>query len=123
MLNEKEVKIYCLCHHSFSGLPVSGAAAIMNLTPRRIEQILNSVQAKAPQLFPILTRNQARDYHLYADEGWTLKQIADDTGRDTSNIHKSVLAAIAKGMPKPVTRSQRVLSYDKLMDRYVKEKF
>ncbi len=122
MLNSTEVKIYRLCHHSFYGLSVIHAAIIMDLTPRRIEQILEGMEVKASQLFPILTPVQARNYHLYVDEGWTLREIMEHTGQDFRRVSESILAAIAKGMPPP-SKKNRLLRYDETMDANVKERF
>ena len=123
MLTTQEVKIYRLCHHSFEGLSAKEAAVTTNLTPRRVEQILADVKMKAPQLFPILTKVQARDYHLYANEGWTMKEIAENTGRVISSVQSSIEAAIAKGMPKPTIKRRTILRYDESMDSHVKGKF
>lgn len=120
MLSEKEVKIYRLCHHSFEGLTVIEAAKVLGKSPRRIEQILVDIRAKAPQLFPILTLLQARDYHLYMDEGWTMQEIADDTERSQSTVYDSIKSAIGKGMP-PKGKRKKVLRYQPWMDGEIKE--
>lgn len=120
MLTKKEVKIYRLCHHSFAGHTTVEAAGILGKSPRRIEQILAGIMAKAPQLFPILTKLQARDYHLFMDEGWTMQEIADDTGRSQSTVNDSIQAAVAKGMS-PKGKRKRVLRYQPWMDNEIKE--
>ena len=111
-----------MCHHSFEGLSTGVAAVVMGLSQRRIEQLLCSLEVRAPQLFPILTVVQARDYHLYVVEGWTLREIAIDTGRHVSSVGRSIIVATKKGMPKPSKRN-KLLRYEANMDTQVKEKF
>jgi len=127
MLTKKEVKVYRLCHHHFSGVTTSHAAMVMKTSERRIQQILADIKAKAPQLFPILTQTQARDYHLYTDEGWSVQEIADNTDRTRDAVYKSITSAIKKGMPDTINvhslRSHRVVRYNDSMDNHIKEKF
>ena len=125
IISKKEERAYRLCHHSFDGLSVSDAADVMRLTPRRVQQLLISLEKKAPQLFPILTLTQARDYHLYCDEGWTLKDIMFDTGRSISTISESIKAAIVKGMPRPKTKNKNgtVERFHEGLNNIIKEKF
>ena len=118
-----ETRAYRLCHHSFDGLPICKAADIMGVSIRKVERLLVRLEQKAPQLFPILTPLQARDYHLYTEEGWTLREIADDTGRNTRRVSESILAAVAKGMPKPKFVHNKLLRYDDTMDTKIQEVF
>ena len=109
-ITNSEVLAYRLCHHSFDGLSIRRAATKMAVSPRRAEQLLVDLEAKAPQLFPILTSSQARDYHLYTEEGWTLQEIADDTDRGKQRVNESISAAVAKGMPKPKLTHKKLMS-------------
>jgi len=122
MLSEQEVKIYRLCHHDFEGLPVTKVADRMGLSPRRIQQILAGIEAKAPQLFPILTRTQAHAYSLRVDSGLTLKQIAFLTGRTRAAVAKSIRAAVEKGMPAP-GKWKKHKQYQPDMDARIVRKF
>lgn len=121
-ITKNEVKAYRLCHHSFDGMLTRDAAAVMGVTPRRVEQLLASLKEKAPQLFPILTPLQARDYHLYVVEGWTLQEIADDTGRGFRRVSESIRAAVAKGMTK-LRGKNELLRYTNDMDSKIVRKF
>lgn len=123
MLNHQEVKVYRLCHHSFDGLTAAAAATVMDLSPRHIGRILEGIEKKAPQLFPTLTKLQARDYHLYVEEGWKMKEIAGNSGRTIPTVQKSIEQCVAKGMPKVTRKKREVLSYKNWMDGCVKEKF
>ncbi|GAG04753.1 unnamed protein product [marine sediment metagenome] len=125
MLTNREVKIYRLCHHSFDGKTTTDTAVIMGLSVRRIQQILSDLENKHSQLFPILTQTQARDYHLYADEGWSAQEIADNTDRTRDAVHKSIASAVKKGMPDATNMcgTGKMARYDESMDSHVKEKF
>ena len=120
-ITKKETEAYRLCHHSFDGLPVCQAADMMGLSVRRVEQLLANMKEKAPQLFPILTPTQARDYHLYTVEGWSMIEIAVNTGRNHRTVSKSIAAAVSNGMPKPGKRGG-VLRYQEGLDSQIKEK-
>ena len=122
-ITNSEVRAYRLCHHDFNGLLVWQAAVVMAVTPRWIEQLLASLEVKAPQLFPILTTVQAHIYHLYIEEGWTMRAIADYTGRDEKRVRESLLEAVAKGMPKLKLKRGKLLRYDDSMDAKVRKVF
>lgn len=122
-ITNSEVLAYRLCHHSFDGLSVTLAAEIMRVTSRRVEQLLVNLEVKAPQLFPILTVIQARIYHLYIEEGWTMRAIANYIGRDEKRVRGSLLEAIAKGMPELKPKRGKPLRYDGSMDAKVQEVF
>lgn len=118
----KEREVYRLCHQDFAGKSTREAALVMGVTQRRVQQLLNSLKKKAPQLFPILTQIQARDYHLYVTEGWSLADIAENTDRAVSTVQESIAAAVKKGMPEP-PKKRGMLRYSKSMDDKVREKF
>lgn len=118
----KEQEVYRLCHQDFAGKSTREAALIMGITQRRVQQLLASLKKKSPQLFPILTLIQARDYFLYVIDGWSLAGIAENTGRAVSTVQESIAAAIRKGMPSP-PKKRGMLRYNKNMDSKVQEKF
>lgn len=120
-MNDQETA-YRLCHQDFQGLSTAQAALYMDITPRRVQQLLAALEKKAPQLFPVLTKIQARDYHLYCIEGWTMTEIAENTDRTLATISDSIAAAIKAGMPKP-TKSGGILRYTENMDGQIREVF
>ena len=122
MITKQEITAYRFCHHDFGGLPTAEAASHMGVSQRRVQQLLKSLEQKAPQLFPILTKQQAKDYHYYTVEGWTVKEIAEHTHRTTNAICKSIERAVERGMPRPGKRGS-ALRYEPFMDNRVKERF
>ena len=118
----QEEQVFRLRHHDFGGKTTVEVAKIMSITPRRIQQVLASLKEKAPQLFPILTKRQAVDYHLYIIEGRTMIEIAENSGRTVGTVSDSITAAVAKGMP-PAAKKRGMLRYKPNMDNSIKEKF
>lgn len=120
-MNNQETA-YRICHQDHQGLSTQMAALYMDITPRRVQQLLAALKKKAPALFPILTKRQARDYHLYTVEGWSMAEIADNTERCISTVSESIASAVVKGMPEP-SKKRRILRYDESMDNQIKERF
>ena len=121
-VTKREQQAYKLCHQDFKGLSVLKAAKRMGITRQRICQLLANLKKKEPQLFPILTQIQAKDYHLYVDQGWSMAEIAENTDRSVSTVSESIAAAVEKGMALP-TKKNRMLRYKPDMDGQVQEKF
>ena len=120
-MNDQET-VYRICHQDFQGLSTQTAALYMDITPRRVQQLLAVLKKKAPGLFPILSKIQARDYHLFTVEGWSMMEIAENTDRCISTVSESIASAVKKGMSEP-PKKNRMLRYDSSMDGQVKEKF
>jgi len=113
---------YRLCHQDFQELSTTQAALYMEITPRRVQQLLAALKKKAPHLFPILSKIQARDYHLFTVEGWSMTDIAENTHRAVHTVSNNIAAAVKKGMPKP-TKGGGILRYQSDMDNKIKERF
>lgn len=75
-----------------------------------------------PQFFPILTRLEAKCYHLFMTEGWPVDEIADHLGQETNAVYKTLQRAKDKGMFFNEVKG-RVLSYTSKMDANVKKQF
>lgn len=75
-ITEKMEKAYRLCHHDFSGYSRARAAIIMGISKSTLNRLLAKMKRGAPQLFPILTREQADLWHLWYEQGLTCKAIA-----------------------------------------------
>jgi transposase len=74
-ISETEEQAYRLVHHEFGGLSKDAAAEFMGITVQALNRLLAAVQRIAPQLFPILTREQARVKNFY-DQGLSIDDIA-----------------------------------------------
>lgn len=121
-VTKREQEAYRLRHQDFKGLSVLKAAKRMGVSRQRVCQLLASLKKKEPQLFPILTQIQAKDYHLYVDQGWSMTEIAENTNRSVSAVSGSIAAAVEKGAPKP-TKKNRMSRYKPDMDGQIREKF
>jgi hypothetical protein len=73
-----EEAAYRLCHHDFYGLSQGEAAQVLGVTQAAVAQRLTSLKNKAPQLFPILSRNVAAVYNRFTTDNMTVREIADD---------------------------------------------
>lgn len=74
-ITEREQMAYWYRHHDFKGFTVKRTAFIMGITQRRVNQLLQSLKQKAPQLFPILTKQQADVLYLITELGLTHEQV------------------------------------------------
>jgi DNA-directed RNA polymerase specialized sigma24 family protein len=74
-----------LCHHDFFGLSYAEAADIMGIEYSTLAELLQLVQAIAPQLFPILTKDQVAVRDM-ATSGMSVAQIAGVRGVSRSTV-------------------------------------
>ena len=58
-ITEQQELAYRLVSGDFEGLTTEQAAERMGVTSRRVRQLLESVKAVAPQLFPLVTKVEA----------------------------------------------------------------
>lgn len=77
MITKKMEQAYRLCHHDFEGLSTQDAAEQMGVSQRAVQRLLCRLEGVAPQLFPILTKIQARTWHLFVQEAMSYGQIAE----------------------------------------------
>jgi len=68
LITEKEERAYRLFHPDFEGLNTQKIAKRMGVSCRRVQQLLASVEEKAPQLFSV-GENQSRGTMLRYDPG------------------------------------------------------
>lgn len=111
-----------LCHQSFEGLSQEEAAKRMGISQSAVNRLLAAVKKKLPQYFPILTKLEAKHYHLYMIEGWSVDEIAEHFGLTPNSVYKALRRARNKGMFFTEAKG-RVFSYEPSMDADVKHKF
>lgn len=78
VITESEEAAFRLCHHDFFGLTQQQAAEVLGITRQGIGDKLKSVRRKAPQLFPILSKNVAIIYDRFTTDNMSVREIADD---------------------------------------------
>lgn len=122
IITEKQEQALRLCHQDFEGLEQVEAADIMGITQQAISRLLTAVEKVMPQYFPILTKAEAKRYHLFAVEGWSVEEIAEYLGLTPNSVYKALKRAKDKGMCFTEPKG-RVLSYNESMDIEVKEQF
>lgn len=124
LITEKQETALRLCHQNFLGLSSKEAAKRMGISQAALNGLLARLK-KNPRFrayFPILTKAEAKRYHLYAIEGWNVNDIAEHFGVTPRSIYKALQRAKNKGMFFSDAKG-RVLSYDEGMDAHVKRKF
>lgn len=124
MITKREEQAYRLCHHEFEGLTTKEVAERMGLTSRRIEQLLQSMKKKAPQLFPIFTKQEAQIEELLNGMGYDYKQVAKELDIAISTVKTVVQRLKEKGVYFEWGKhGLPMLQYEDWMDNQIKEKF
>ncbi|HDY88528.1 hypothetical protein LCGC14_0360330 [marine sediment metagenome] len=121
ILTIPEEQAYRLCHQDFDGLTTAEAAEKMGISQRRIQQLLQNVEQKCPQLFPVLTKRQVEIQSLINDEGCNFRQIALISGISIHAVGNMVEALKAKGIY--LEKRKPTLSYQKWMDGQIVNRF
>lgn len=123
-ITEQEEKCYRLRHHEFEGFTTIETAKIMKITHNKVRQLLKSLKAKAPQLFPILTFRQHLIYWLYTEKGLPIHIIAKYLGVAYSTVWGLLNRAKKKGMPFIKCNGfGDLVSYESGMDNFIIYRF
>jgi predicted DNA-binding protein YlxM (UPF0122 family) len=122
IITKRQEQALRLCHQDFGGLEQAEAARQMGISQQAISQLLTRVEEVLPQYFPILTKIEAKRYHLYMIEGWSVNEIAEHFGLTSRSVQLALQRAKDKGMYFSETKG-RVLSYDESMDASIKQQF
>ena len=122
LITERQEQILRLVHHDFDGLSQTEAAKKLGVSQSVISDVLKRVEEVLPHFFPILTKLEARIYHLYMIEGWGIDELAEHLGLTLNSIYKTLQRAKDKGMFFSDAKG-RILSYTPDMDVSVKKKF
>lgn len=123
LLTKRQEEIFKLCHHDFEGLSQTEAAERLGISQKIISIALKRIKKVAPQLFPILTKLEAKAYHYFMDEGWGVTEIAEYLNSSEDKISNAIRRA--KDKKESLTTSDfRIVSYDdESMAHLVKHKF
>lgn len=127
MITKQEEQAYRLRHHEFEGLTEEKTAKIMNVSKRTVKRLLKNLKQKAPQLFPILTRQQYLIYQWYVERGLSQENIAALLGTTQQNVDRILQRMKDNGMPgidltskMNITRIKRFIPE---MENHIKQKF
>lgn len=119
-LTEWEEQVVRTVHHDFGGHSRKNAARHLGTTKNAIDSALKRVKRKAPQLFPILTRQQKQVYDLL-NKGYTRNTIAAIQRTSTKNIDNIIQQLHKKGFDQH--RLKTTIAYDPHMDDRIVRKF
>ena len=132
IITKRQERALRLCHQDFDGLTQPEAAYRMNISQQALSQLLARCEEIAPQFFPILTKQEAKFYHLFTVEGWSVEDIAKNENEDgiteysgvTLNaVYKTFQRCREKGLKFPGGRGKVLqLRLDKVEDK-IKHKF
>lgn len=126
LFSKRQEVVLRLCHHDHFGLSLADAADTLNTTVQSVCDTLSRVRAVAPQLFPILTPQQAEIYEMFVSRNMPCRDIAymlDMGVRNVQKILKSMYddRKVTGLMFRPGTAVR--LSYENWMDKYILTKF
>ena len=121
ILTEYEVRVFRLCHHDFDGLSTAEASSVLDISERRVQQILDRIKKKCPQLFPILTARQKRIYDLWC-EYKTDREIAKELDISIKTV-RNIIQHCKEKLGLYFPPHSKMLQYVESMDDEVKRKF
>lgn len=119
LVTEREEEAYRLICPDFEGLDRKTAATRMGITEARLSALLKSMEKKAPQLFPLLTKLQNRVYNLVL-EGIERAEIADRLEIDIRRVDEIISQIHALGKS---TSPAKTIAFEPWMENKVKERF
>lgn len=122
LITTKQEQILRLCHQDFDGLSQIEAAKRLGVSQSVISNALKRIEKVMPDFFPILSKLEARIYHLFTVEGWPVDGIAEHLGQSVNAVYKTLQRTKDKGMFFNKAKG-RILSYNESMDGKIKEQF
>lgn len=90
LITEKQERALKLCHYDHGGLTREEAAKIMGIDQSVLSRLLRKVKKVAPQLFPIMTKQEAKISHYFMVDGWKVKEIAEYMGLSIIAVQRSL---------------------------------
>jgi DNA-binding transcriptional regulator LsrR (DeoR family) len=120
VIPEDQERAYRLVAGEFGGQSVSQAAATMRITRTQISRLLAKLKATAPQLFPLITKNEFAVL-AYLQNGVGTAEIANYLGFTTRKVQRCVESLIKKG--RWTTGIPKTVRYTEQHDSQIKEKF
>jgi len=98
LITKRQEQALNLCHHTMGALTQEEAAKIMGISHQAISLLLEQVKKAVPQFFPIVTRHEAKIYHYYMVEGWSIREIAEYLKISERTVYFALQRAKKKGM-------------------------
>ena len=120
-LTDKQIRVYRLRSGDFEGLSVVEAAAKMGITRQAVTLLLKRAEESCPELFPILTKQEADAKALLA-AGWTNVDIANRLQVSLSRVSQ-IIGSIGEKEHTTCHRPVKILSYQPHLDSQIRRKF
>ena len=120
-LSDKQVQTYRLVSGNFEGLSTDEAAKRMGTTPQAVNRLLSRAKKLCPQLFPLLTKQEADVKALFA-AGWTNVEIADKLQVSLSRISQ-IIGSVNEKQGTTCCGPVKIIPYYPWMDSQIREKF
>lgn len=120
-LTAKQEQAYRLVSGDHEGLSTADAAKRMKITPQAVNRLLKRAKATHPELFPLLTKQEADVKALFV-AGWSYEDLADKlqiSPNRVSQIIREINEKQGTVCSKPVV----VLRYETWMDGQIRRKF
>jgi len=122
-LTAKQIEAYRLISGEHKGLSTADAATKMGITPQSINRLLRRAEKRCPELFPLLTKQEADTKALFAI-GWTNAEIADKLGVGLSRVSQIVSTINNKqDADYRYTPPIKIVTYNPYLDSQIKRKF
>ncbi len=121
-LSERQEQAIRLVSGEFLGLSVKAAALVMHITPQAVNRLLDRARTACPQLFPLLTKQEADAKGLLA-AGWTNEEIADRLQVGLSRVSQIIGAINDKQGSQYERAIPRMVRYHPYLDSQIKEKY
>lgn len=121
-ITHRQEQIYRMRHHDFGGMTTKQVAAKLGVHPKNVSRHMWAMQKITPQLFPILTRQQADIYHMFTHVGLEQKVIARILGIGSNHVATQIYRLRNKGMYVPC-RLHQVLYMPRAHDHQIRQKF
>lgn len=122
-ITERQEQIYRMRHHDFGSMTTGQVATILGITTHSVARHMWEMQKVAPQLFPILTKQQADVYHMFVNVGLEQKAIAKMLGMNKNHIATLIYRLRHhKNMYVP-RRRRHVLYMPRAHDHQIRQKF
>ncbi len=121
IITEFEEQIIRLIHHDFGCLTQQEAAERLNVSQAQVSRAVSQLKVKAPQLFPILTQQQAVIRDCIAEWGYTHQDVAQLLDISTSTVDSIITAMRTKGIS--FEKPRKTVRYENWVDKDIKQKF
>jgi len=116
-----EEKVLRCVHHEFSSMTQREAAEQLKCSQSQISDAINRLKRKAPQMFPILTRQQAFIQKCICEDGLTHREIAMLLGLNENTLKSRIARLRNKGVN--FEKPKRTLQYGEYMDGKIRHIF